>query len=391
MLYKRLFKLNSTGSTQVWEIHHSPDECKYWTVSGKLNGKMTTSASRDIKPKAGRSQHEQLTLELNSNLLRQSRKKYVEDITDIGTNADAALPGYTAILAKKWEDQKRKIKFPCVTQPKLDGIRCLATKDGFFTRGRKPIEACAHIRKALVPFFRKYPEAMLDGELYSHDLKDDFESIIKAVKKTDAHATPADYEKQKQVQYHVYDCPIIGTLNQDISFIKRFLMAKAALGQLVPNHVVVVETKFSVPDEAEVTLLHSGYLSAGYEGTMIRNTHMPYCGKRTDNLLKRKEFDDAEFEVVGVKEGVGALKGHLGAFVLKTPTGSNFGPNGGGATFRAKLEGSFDRLAWIWKNPDAVIGKMVTVRYQGLTNREYVPRFPVAISVRGLQDKSDWL
>lgn len=381
-LHCKMYKLNSSGkSIQVWEIHLADDFTSYTTVSGQLDGKMTTSAPTMIVPKAGRTQHQQAMLEADGKANLKRRAKYVTNIKHVGVKAEKDLPGYSAMLAHKWEIHKEKIVFPCAVQPKLDGIRCLATKDGLFTRSRKVIEACQHIHEALKPFFKKNPHVRLDGELYSHELKHDFEKIIKAVRKSAAKATPEDLEVQKQVHYHIYDTPRIAGLVEKEPFIDRMTnLALTGVGAI--NGVVLVETNINIKNEDDLMKAHTKYLKAGYEGTMVRNMGMPYKGSRSSELLKIKEFDDAEFEIIKVEEGKGGLVGHAATFTLKMKTG---------ATFRAKLEGSFDRLKYIWKHPEVAMGKMCTVRYQGLTNKEGVPRFPVAKSIRGLKDKSDWL
>ena len=384
MLHKKLFKLNSDGtSIQIWEMHIATDHTSYWTVSGRKDGKMVTSKPTAVVPKVKRSQEEQVLLEANSKCLLKTRKKYVEDEKDVGAKAEGALPGYSAMLAKKWEDQKKKIKFPCIVQPKLDGVRCLATKDGLFTRGRKPIEACQHVHEALKPFFEAHPDAYLDGELYTHEFKDDFEKIIKAVKKAAKSATEEDLEFQKKVEYHVYDCPRIGDLTEEDPFIDRMefavnelLHCTIANKSIRPVYTAEAYTEEMLYEE------HSHFLQEGYEGTMVRNLQMTYKGSRSSELLKMKEFMDDEFTILGVNEGKGGLEGHAATFTMAMPNG---------AEFKAKLKGSFDRLKWIWGNPDEVIGKSCTVVYQGITNKEGVPRFPVAKDVRGLPDKSDWV
>jgi len=380
-LHKKLFKLNSDGKTiQMWEIYYAVDNKSYWTVSGQLKGKKTTSSPTAVKAKVNRTQLEQVVLEMDAKATLKERTRYVTDIKHVGAKAEAALPGYSAMLAKKWENQKKKIKFPCIVQPKLDGVRCLATKDGLFTRGRKPIEACQHVRDELKPFFDAHPEAMLDGELYTHEFKDDFETIIKAVRKSGKHATEKDFKLQRKVQYHVYDSPRIDGMTASQPFVNRFAKVTSLLRGM-PDCIRVVET-IPIDDEFALSEWHAEFLIKGYEGTMVRNRDMPYEGKRSNNLLKMKEFDDDEFEIVDVLEGRGKLVGHAAKFVLK---------NAEGTEFRAKLEGSHDRLKWIYENPSSVIGMLCTVMYQGLTNKENVPRFPVAKSVRGLKDRSDWL
>jgi DNA ligase-1 len=111
--------------------------------------------------------------------------------------------------------------------------------------------------------------------------------------------------------------------------------------------------------------------TSGYEGTMARNADSLYEYKRSYNLQKIKEFDDAEFKITGVKAGRGRMA-ECAIFTCTTLKGD---------LFDCKMEGSLDVLKDILKNPRSVIGKMLTVRYQGLTNGN-LPRFPIGVSVR---------
>jgi len=69
---------------------------------------------------------------------------------------------------------------PTFIQPKLDGVRCLIQLNHEANeRGEFPVEAYSrtgklwknidHILEELYPFFDKYPNVILDGELYNHD------------------------------------------------------------------------------------------------------------------------------------------------------------------------------------------------------------------------------
>ena len=124
---------------------------------------------------------------------------------------------------------------PVFIQPKLDGVRCLIQYDAgnvvAYSRTGKEWKNIDHILFNLVPFFRKYPNVILDGELYNHDLKDDFEKIISLVRKT----KPTDedrVESSKMVQFHCYDI-----VNEDWTFEDRDLFINENFPS-IPSKVV---------------------------------------------------------------------------------------------------------------------------------------------------------
>ena len=66
-------------------------------------------------------------------------------------------------------------------QPKLDGVRCLIQCDNSvikaYSRTGKEWKNIDHILFNLRPWFILNPDVILDGELYNHNLRDDFEKI----------------------------------------------------------------------------------------------------------------------------------------------------------------------------------------------------------------------
>ncbi len=89
-------------------------------------------------------------------------------------------------------------------QPKLDGIRCVFTANGAWSRNDKKFMNLKHIEMALKPFFEQQPDVVLDGELYNHKLKHDFEKIVSLVRKQ----KPTEEDRrnaQHLIQFHVYD------------------------------------------------------------------------------------------------------------------------------------------------------------------------------------------
>lgn len=373
-LHTRLFKLASNGKDiQVWEIH--TDVNRFWTVSGKQGGKMTERGETQCPPKAGRSQEEQLALQVNRKIEDKKTGKYVENINDVH-EADDNLPAYSAMLAHPHKKHLKKVVYPAMIQPKLDGVRCLTVADGFFSRKRKPFSSCSHVWDELQDFFARHPEARLDGEFYAHAWKDEFEKIVSAVKKTADKATPEDIKRQRKVKYHVYDAPMIAGLTDIHAFEDRYLQLRDEFNDY--DHISVVETHI-IKDESEIMQWHDLWVGKGYEGAIVRNMKAPYEGKRSYNLLKVKEFDDDEFEITGVKEKKD------GTCCLECIMPGNPEP------FYPPLNGSHDRAKWVMQNPQEVIGKMATVYYFGFTNENDLPRFPQAKAIRGLKDRSDWV
>jgi len=104
---------------------------------------------------------------------------------------------------------------------------------------------------------------------------------------------------------------------------------------------------------------------------MIRNLDSPYVNKRSADLIKVKQMDDAEYEIVAVEEGRGRLTGR-GIFVCATP---------GGDRFRCKLVGNLDNLVVFLERPQDYIGRMLTVKFQEITANG-MPRFPVGMRLR---------
>jgi DNA ligase-1 len=273
------------------------------------------------------------------------------------------------------------------SQPKLDGIRCIAMREGLFTRSGKEIVAVPHIHEALEPFFELYPHATLDGELYNHAYKDDFNTIIHLVRKqnlTDEHLM----ESKKMIQYHIYDAPVIGKNNPfrkggcytekdffsdrtsvlDVQFDNLGLDGRSLHGE--PNPLVIVETT-EIHGREQLDRCYEDYVEAGYEGQMVR-IDGSYENKRSPKLLKRKEFVDEEYTILGYEEGEGNREGTIKHFKFKNKDGRGFNSN---------VKGSFEYLTELLEKADSLIGKEATIKYFNLTP-DGVPRFPYVIAIR---------
>ena len=360
----KLYKRTNTGAVQQWTIHYTKDG-RYFTTSGQIDGKMVTSndtqcEGKNIGKKNETTPQQQAELEARSKWQKKVDAGYMESILTI----DSQTTRYNPMLAKGYDDYKDEIEFPVFSQPKLDGLRCVITRDGAYSRLWKKFVTLDHIRETLQPIFDRFPEIdAFDGEIYSHDLKDNFEKIVSLVKRTKASKQDIEECRQK-VEYHVYDL-----LNWPPSpFWVRTKAVKNMLSGL--NGIKVVKTT-KVLDETQLDQLFQEYLEEGYEGQMIRTSEAYYQTKRTSDLLKRKTFQDKEFPIVGFKEGIGNRKGCI---VLQLK-------NLDGQLFDSVPVGPVPYLMSLWKSRNQLIGKMAVVKYQNLSS-EGIPRFNNTVKIR---------
>jgi DNA ligase-1 len=214
-------------------------------------------------------------------------------------------------------------------QPKLDGVRCLIQYDNSevkaYSRTGKEWKNIDHILFNLTPWFKLNPDVILDGELYNHDLKDNFEKIISLVRKTKP-TVDDKIESAGIVQFHCYDI---------IDETKTFEQRNAFIIQNVPrNHCVVHVPTRTVGNENLAKMIHKQNLKNGYEGSILR-TNDTYACKRSHNLRKFKDFSDAEAYIVGYEEGKGKREGTLGKFIMQDEDGNKFGcPPGKGYNYK---------------------------------------------------------
>ncbi len=231
------------------------------------------------------------------------------------------------MLAHKFDDKRVDWSLPVYIQPKLDGVRCLFTKDGAFSRTGKEFMNVAHIRTALLPFFNQHPDVILDGELYNHELKRDFEKIISLVRKQKPTADDR-LEAQKLVQFHVYDY-FDGVIYDSYKTRMQMLVTS----DIYNRHIKYVPAKL-VDSYNYARELHAEFLDQGYEGSIIRLDGL-YKHGRSYDLMKFKDFSDAEATIIGYEEGKGKRTNTVGKFLMIDDEGVEFGcPPGKGYNYK---------------------------------------------------------
>ena len=263
---------------------------------------------------------------------------------------------FKPMLAHKFDDKRVDWSKPVFIQPKLDGIRCIMTADGCYSRNGKKFMNVQHLyTKAIKDLFKVNPLLIIDGELYNHDLRDNFEKIVSLVRKQ--KPTPDDRkEARKLIQYHVYDFVMAykGKLDLIESDMNRYekRMHQLTCSDMYGKHIRYVPSR-GVHSLDKAKEIHNDFLEKGYEGSILRLDGPYKCGRSYD-LMKFKDFSDTEATIVSWVEGKGKRRGTIGKFIAVDSDGVKFG---------MPVMDNFKKLQKNFKDMQDWVGKTATFTY----------------------------
>ena len=371
-----LYKRNKNNKKiQEWTIEIN--EGQFRTKEGYSGGKITTndwttSKPKNVGKKSETTAHEQATKEANAKIVKKRENAYTEDINEV----DNVEMYFEPMLAHPYK--KFKGVFPVISQPKLDGVRDVCKPKGMFTRKGKEKISVPHIHEALKHLFEEYPDLVIDGELYNHKYRDDFNKITSLVGQKKPTAAQLAESKEK-VEFHVYDVCFFD--NPSVPLESRIAFLQDVLRKI--EHIVVVDTQ-EIFSQLELDAVYSDYMLDGFEGQMVRACGSEYENKRSNNLLKRKEFIDEEFILLDVEEGKGNWAGKGKKVYCGNLDGSPFAD--GKLFFKAGIKGNMEYCTDLLVNKENYKGKQCTIRFQEYTRletgEENVPRFGVMYGIR---------
>lgn len=269
-------------------------------------------------------------------------------------------------LSKKPDYTKGNWAIQC----KFNGNRCIATKDGLFTRKGEKYISVPHIENALKSFFKEYPNAVLDGELFNNDLRQQLNEISKLIRKTKNIEASDLAESEKKVKFYIYDGYNFRGKSDILDENTPYFERKNWIDKVVipiSKHLVGVETMV-VKSEQDMLEKFNELLADQQEGAILRNLNGGYEHKRSKNLVKVKLTEDSEGKITKIIEGDGNASGLAAKATIVW-----YGPDGE-TEFDATFMGTEEIRQEILKNPKNWVGKTVTFLFEGLTGK--VPRKP---------------
>ena len=270
---------------------------------------------------------------------------------------------YYPMLAYQYNLKKSEIKFPCYVQPKLDGVRCVVVGNKLYSRNGNRFPELPHIEEELK--LKNLDNLILDGELYTDDIN--FEKIVGLVKK--GKKSEEDIINTLKIYLNIFDYIDKNNLQfeQRLKNLNNFFEKNKNM-----KYIKQVKTE-ECDNEKNIDQFLEKYTKEGYEGLIIRNKKGEYEeNTRSINLQKLKKFVDEEFKIIDyTTPNVGKEVGCV-IWICKTKEGK---------IFNVRPSGNYTERKKLYREGKKYIGKMLTVRYQELTNGN-VPRFPVGVAIR---------
>ena len=385
-------KSSSNNSKKVWQIKTKIDpelnKITLITESGELGGHLKSNqkilSNIKLSSKKGITSLEKYAEEPAKKLFNNKKRKgyieynnnnnneneinnaetpkKIEEENENSINKKITIRTYYPMLAHRYNEKKGDIKFPCFVQPKLDGVRCVVVGNKLYSRNGNRFPVLPHIENELKLYNKN--NLILDGELFTDDIN--FEKIVGLVKKY--KKSEEDEKNSLKIYLNVFDY-----IDSKLPFNKRLIN----LNQFFEKnknmkYIKQVKTE-ECPQEKNIEEFLEKYTKEKYEGLIIRNKSGLYEeNTRSVHLQKLKKFIDEEFEIIDYTTPDQGKEVGCVIWICKTKEGKQFS---------VRPSGNYQERKKLYREAKKYIGKMLTVRYQELTNG-HVPRFPVGVTIR---------
>ena len=241
------------------------------------------------------------------------------------------VPEHKVMLAKPLE--WHRVKYPCVSTVKLDGVRAIYRNGAFYTRNGKIL----HGLEALAGRLSGAP--VLDGELVCPGM--DFQTSSGALR---------SFAETPNAQFHIIDLPE----HPSRSFIERMIAAR----NLVTENVFVIPW-CTVNSSEQIEKLYRSVLGFGFEGVVVKPMEYEYVDKRSFDWMKLKAINTVDARIVDIFEGTGKYSSSAGGVIIQMPDTGVMVRVGSGFSDQQRDE--------IYADPDKFIGRMIEVKYHEVT------------------------
>jgi DNA ligase-1 len=320
-------------------------------------------------------------------LIKDMRAGFSESTVNRVTEKDFpqySVPVFSCQLAHDSANHESKVTGKKIIEVKLDGVRVITIvypegRVDQFSRNGKELVNFPHVKEQLAKIAKGFTEPMvLDGEIMSGS----FQDLMKQIhRKSSAKANDAVLNLFDALPLSEFEQGESATTQEQRSeWLKTWFDANESA---LPNVTVVAQETVDLDTDAgqaRYKEINALAIAGGYEGIMLKDAAAGYKCKRSVAWLKLKPFIEVSLTVVAVEEGTGKNVGRLGALVCEgTDDGKDIVVNVGSGF-------SDDQRVVYWENADSIIGDIVEVRADAITQNQdgtYSLRFPRFLRFRG--------
>jgi len=307
----------------------------------------------------------------------------------INKHSKYKVPVFECMLATDSVKHEKKMVGNVIVEPKLDGVRvvviCDVDKDEvkLFSRNGKELSNFPEINKTFDDMLDQMSQSMVfDGEVMS----DDFQTLMREIHRKSG-------AKTKDAKLNLFDClPLSefkngGSNSVNDAILKRKEMLESFKFHLKSNIHLVEYVKMNLSDEdgqKQFADYNKMCIDRGFEGIMVKPVNGVYECKRSTLWLKVKPFIEVSLKVIDTEEGTGRNVGKLGALIVEGKDDGKFIKTNVGSGLS-----DADRETY-WKDKDKLIGQVVEVRADAITQNqnakdEWSLRFPRFLRFRGFK------
>lgn len=280
------------------------------------------------------------------------------------------IPTFDVALANSYDEKTtKKINMEedvWFVSRKLDGCRCICIIDGngeptYFSRGGNEFLTLKNLDAEIISLGLK--NMVIDGEICMMDENgnENFQGIIKEIKRKDhTIENPFFYmfdiltidefiNKESTTPFSIRNVQL-----DNLFFQKEF----KNIGHLEQNTLI---------DDKMLNYLIGVAKEQGWEGLMLRKD-ATYQGKRSNDILKVKQFYDAEYTVIDIENAINRVivdGKEVEELMLKNIIIEHKGN-------RVQVGSGFshEQKRYYFENPQEILGKQVTVQYFETTKNE---------------------
>jgi len=344
-----------------------------YTEYGLMDGKITESTPTiiDVGKNLNRANETtiitQSLIHMRNLYLKKIKSGYTNNLEELHNKKEEANEDVFPMAVHEYGKHGHKLKYPCYSQYKLDGIRLIASYNEetdnvkLLSRRLNKIFGFDGVQNEVRQILKRMPNIKLDGELYNHDYSlQEISGIVR-------HQT-TDLEKKDKLYYYVFD--FIDTTN-NYTFDERIHILQDVFSRFDNLKYVKLLDTVELKNEKDGDKYFKRALKDKYEGIIYKNKESPYKYSkikeyRTYDMLKRKAQFDSEYEIVGYESGIRGKDLGCIIFIMQTKDKDTFK-----AVPNASLEERKEMFQLAENDFDNVYrGKMATIKYDDLSENK---------------------